>query len=326
MTGRRQVLALGAAGLAWPLAGLAQGRGKRARIGLLIPTTREGWLPRIDGVKAGLRELGYVDGKDVVFEVRTANDRYEQLAALAAELVALKPDVLMTAGTPGALALKRATGSIPIVIGAISDPVATGLVPSLARPGGNITGMMFFVQELGVKRLEMLRQALPRLKRVAVLMNVDNTSMAPVEREMRPAAKQLGLEMERYDVRTPADFGRAFAAMAAAKAEALLVVEDAVLNVNAGRLGATATSRRLVSIGAPEVALGGGTLAYGVDQVAMFRRSAVFIDKILKGAKPADLPIERTSRFELMINMKAVKTLGLALPQSVLVRADRVIE
>jgi len=326
MTGRRQVLALGAAALAWPFAGLAQGRGKRARIGLLIPTTREGWMPRIDGVKAGLRELGYVDGKDVVFEYRTANDRYEQLAALAAELVVLKPDVLMTAGTPAALALKRATSSIPIVIGAISDPVATGLVPSLARPGANVTGMMFFVQELGVKRLEMLRQALPGLKRVAVLMNADNSSMAPVEREMRPAAKQLGLEMQRLDVRSTQDFDAAFAAMAAAKAEALLVVEDAMLNVNAGRLGATATSRRIVSIGAPEVALGGGTLAYGVDQVAMFRRSAVFIDKILKGAKPADLPIERTSRFELIINMKAVKTLGLSLPQNVLVRADRVIE
>ena len=306
--------------------GVSRSQSRVARIGFLVPTTREGYASRIDGVRAGLRELGYVEGKNVAFEYRVADDRYERLSALAAELVAAKADVLVTGGTPAALALKRATSTIPIVLGAISDPIATGLVPSLARPGGNITGMMFFVQELGVKRLEMLRQALPHLKRVAVLMNVDNISMAPIEREMRPAAKQLGLEMQRLDVRSPQDFDAAFGAMAAAKAEALLVVEDAMLNVNAGRLGATATSRRLVSIGAPEVALGGGTLAYGVDQVAMFRRSAVFIDKILKGAKPADLPIERTSKFDLTINLRTAKALGLKLPQTVLLRADRVIE
>ena len=186
--------------------------------------------------------------------------------------------------------------------------------------------MMFFVQELGVKRLEMLRQALPRLKRVAVLMNADNQSMAPVEREMRPAAKKLGLEMRRVDVRNPGDFDGAFAAIAAAKAEALIVVEDAMLNVNAARLGAAASERRLVSIGAPELALGGGAFAYGVDQVAMFRRAAYFIDRILKGAKPADLPVERTSKFDLTVNLKTAKALGLKLPQAVLLRADRVIE
>ena len=170
----------------------------------------------------------------MAFAYRAADDRYERLDALAAELVALKADVLVTAGTPGALALKRATTTVPIVLSAISDPVATGVVTSLARPTGNITGMMFFVQELGVKRLEMLRQAAPQLKRVAVLMNADNASMVPVEREMRPAAKQLGLEMQRHDVRTPQDFDAAFAAMAVARAEALVIVEDAMLNVNAG--------------------------------------------------------------------------------------------
>ncbi|HJS77720.1 MAG TPA: ABC transporter substrate-binding protein [Burkholderiales bacterium] len=321
---RREAIVLGAAVLAAPFTVRAQRT--TAVIGFLVPTTREAFASRIDGVKAGLRELGYAEGRDVAFAYRAADDRYERLDALAAELVALKADVLVTAGTPGALALKRATTTVPIVLSAISDPVATGVVTSLARPTGNITGMMFFVQELGVKRLEMLRQAAPQLKRVAVLMNADNASMVPVEREMRPAAKQLGLEMQRHDVRTPQDFDAAFAAMAVARAEALVIVEDAMLNVNAARLGAAATAKRLVSIGAPEVALGGGTFAYGVDQVAMFRRSAYFIDKILKGAKPADLPIERTSKFDLTVNLKSATALGLKLPQTVLLRADRVIE
>jgi putative ABC transport system substrate-binding protein len=299
---------------------------KTAVIGFLVPTTRQGYATRIDGLIAGLRDLGYVEGKNLKVEYRAADDRYSQLPALAAHLVELKVDVLVTGGTPSALALKRATATIPIVIGSASDPVATGLVPSLARPTGNITGLMFFVQELGVKRLEMLRQALPELKHVAVLMNADNSSMIPVEREMLPAAKQLGLEMQRYNVRTPEDFEGAFAAMAAKGAEALVIIEDAMLNVNAERLGAAATAKRLVSIGAPEVALGGGTFAYGVDQVAMFRRSAYFIDKILKGAKPAELPIERSSKFDLTVNLKSAKALGLKLPQTLLLRADRVIE
>jgi putative ABC transport system substrate-binding protein len=254
------------------------------------------------------------------------DDRYDRLPDLAAQLVALKVDVLITGGTPATLALKRATSSIPIVIGAASDPVATGIVTNLARPGGNITGTTFFVAELGVKRLQLVREALPQLKRVAVLMNADNVSMVPVEREMAPAAKGLGLEMQRYDVRSPSDFDAAFAAMAAKGAEALVVVEDAMLNVNSRRLGAAATARRLVSIGAPDVAIGGGAFAYGVNQVDMFRRAAYYIDKIVRGAKPADLPIERVTKFEMTVNMKAIKALGIALPQHLLIRADQVIE
>ena len=327
MIARRTLLILGAAALAAPHALLAQASSKTVRIGFLVPTTRKGYAPRIEGLKAGLRDLGYIEGKNLTMEYRSAeDDRYERFPELAAQLVALKVDVLVTGGTPATLALKRATSTIPIIIGSASDPVATGIVPSLARPGGNITGSSFFVAELGVKRLEMLRQALPRLKRVAVLMNGGNVSMVPVEREMLPAAKQLGIEMQRYNVRAPGDFDSAFAAMTAQGAEALVIVEDAMLNVNAKRLGAAATAKRLVSIGAPDVASGGGAFSYGVDQVEMFRRAAHFIDKILKGAKPADLPIERVTKFELTINMKAVKALGIALPQPVLIRADRVIE
>src|SRR5688572_739994 len=297
------------------------------RIGFLVPTTRKGYEPRVEGLRRGLRELGYVEGKNLHIEFRSVeDDRYDRLPALAAQLVASKVDVIITGGTPATLALKRATTTIPIVIGSASDPVATGIVPNLARPGGNITGTSFFVAELGVKRLQLLHEALPQLRRVAVLMNAENVSMVPVEREMQPAAKHLGIEMQRHDVRSPADFDRAFAAMAEKGADALVVIEDAMLNVNAKQLGATATARRLVCIGAPDIAIGGGAFSYGVDQVEMFRRAAHYIDKIVKGAKPGDLPIERVTKFELMVNMKAIKGLGIALPQTVLIRADRVIE
>jgi putative ABC transport system substrate-binding protein len=318
---------VGATVLASPRALFAQAPGKTVRVGFLVPTTRKGYAPRIDGLKAGLRELGYVEGKNLLIEYRSVeDDRYDRLPDLAAQLVALKVDVLVTGGTPATLALKRATSSIPIVIGSASDPVATGLVPNLARPGGNITGRTFFTAELCVKRLQLIREALPQLKRVAVLMNADNVSMVPVERAMAPAAKGLGLEVQRYDVRSPSDFDASFAAMAAKGAEALVVVEDAMLNVNSRRLGTIATERRLVSIGSPDVAIGGGAFAYGVDQIDMFRRAAHYIDKIARGAKPGDLPIERVTKFEMIVNMKAIKALGIALPQTVLIRADRVLE
>jgi putative ABC transport system substrate-binding protein len=324
---RRRLLFVGATALASPRALFAQAAGKVVRVGFLAPTTRKGYAPRIEGLKAGLRELGYIEGKNLVIEYRSVeDDRYDRLPDLAAQLVALKVDVLVTGGTPATLALKRATSSIPIVIGAASDPVATGLVPNLARPGGNITGMMFFVAELAVKRLQLIREALPQLQRVAVLMNPDNVSMAPVEREMAPAAKGLGLELQRHEVRSPSDFDAVFSAMAAKGAEALLVVEDAMLNVNSRRLGALATGKRLVSIGSPDIAIGGGAFAYGVDQVEMFRRAANYIDKIVRGAKPGDLPVERVTKFEMMVNTKAIKALGIAVPQTILIRADRVIE
>lgn len=325
MNRRRLLSALIAAALAAPVRSRAQGR--VVRVGFLVPSTRKGYAPRIEGFRKGLRELGYVEGQNLHIEYRSVeDDRYDRLPALAAQLAELKVDVLITGGTPATLALKRATSTIPIVIGSASDPVATGIVPNLARPGGNVTGTSFFTAELGVKRLQLLREAMAQLKRVAVLMNQDNVSMVPIEREMLPAAKQLGIEMVRVDVRSPSDFERAFTAMAEKGAQALVVVEDAMLNVNARQLGAAATARRLPCIGTPDVAVGGGAFAYGVDQVEMFRRAAHYVDKIAKGAKPGDLPIERVTKFELMVNMKAIKTLGLALPQTVLIRADRVLE
>jgi putative ABC transport system substrate-binding protein len=327
MTTRREFLAaLGAgAALTAPGAGVAQAAGLR-RIGFLLPATREGFESRVEALRAGLRELGHVEGKSIAYEYRAADGKYERLPPLAAELIGLKVDVLVTAGTPAALALKGATTTIPIVIATIADPIVTGIVPSLARPGGNITGLMFVVAELNAKRLEFLRQALPRLKRVAVLMNPDNASMAPVLREMAQAGAKLGVELVRFDVRAPDDFEAAFAGVTAKRGDAVVIVEDAMLNVNAARLGALATAKRLPSIGLDEVADGGGLLAYGVNQQEMFRRAAAYVDKILKGAKPADLPIERSSTFTLVVNLKTARQLALAVPPEIRLRADRVIE
>jgi putative ABC transport system substrate-binding protein len=326
MTTRREFLAaLGAgAALTAPGAGVAQAAGLR-RIGFLLPATREGFESRVEALRAGLRELGHVEGKSIAYEYRAADGKYERLPPLAAELIGLKVDVLVTAGTPAALALKGATTTIPIVIATIADPIVTGIVPSLARPGGNITGLMFVVAELNAKRLEFLRQALPRLKRVAVLMNPDNASMAPVLREMAQAGAKLGVELVRFDVRAPDDFEAAFAGVTAKRGDAVVIVEDAMLNVNAARLGALATAKRLPSIGLDEVADGGGLLAYGVNQQEMFRRAAAYVDKILKGAKPADLPVEQPTKFEFVINLKAAKQIGLTIPPNVLARADKVI-
>ena len=327
MTTRRQFLvALGAgAALTAPGVELARAAGPR-RIGFLLPATREGFESRVEALRAGLRELGHVEGKSLAYEYRAADGKYERLPALAAELIGLKVDVLVTAGTPGALALKGATATIPIVIATIADPIVTGIVPSLARPGGNITGLMFVGAELNAKRLEFLKQALARLKRVAVLMNPDNAAMAPVQREMAQAGAKLGVEIVRFDVRSPDEFEGAFAGIAAKRADAVVIVEDGMLNVNASRLGALATAKRLPSIGVDEVADGGGLLAYGVNQREMFRRAAAYVDKILKGAKPADLPIERSSTFSLVLNLKTARQLALAVPPEIRLRADRVIE
>jgi len=327
MTTRRQFLVALGAGAALTASGveLAQAAGPR-RIGFLLPATREGFESRVEALRAGLRELGHVEGKSLAYEYRAADGKYERLPALAAELIGLKVDVLVTAGTPGALALKGATATIPIVIATIADPIVTGIVPSLARPGGNITGLMFVVAELNAKRLEFLKQALARLKRVAVLMNPDNAAMAPVQREMAQAGAKLGVEIVRFDVRGPDEFEGAFAGIAAKRADAVVIVEDGMLNVNASRLGALATAKRLPSIGVDEVADGGGLLAYGVNQGEMFRRAAAYVDKILKGAKPADLPIERSSTFSLVLNLKTARQLALTVPPEIRLRADRVIE
>ena len=324
ITRRRVVLALGAGALA-PLASFAQQQPpKVARIGYLGPTSGAASEPRyLEPLRAGLRDLGYVEGKNFVIEYRWAEGKNERLPELAAELVALKVDVIVTNGVPGTRAAKQATATIPIVT-SVGDAVATGLVASEARPGGNVTGLSSFAPEIGGKRLALLKETLPRIRRVAVLWNSGGAGV-PLP-AMEAAAKSLKVELQRFGVRNPGEFESAFAAMSKQRAEAVVIVEDPMMLANARGAANLAAKYRIPSIGFLEVADAGGLMTYGTDSSANYRRVAVYVDKILKGAKPGDLPIERAMRFELVINMKTAKALGVKFPNSILVRATKVIK
>jgi putative ABC transport system substrate-binding protein len=323
---RELLIALGLAPLAAALAAHAQQKGKVWRLGFLSSASASAYAYRVEALRAGLRDLGYVEGRNISIEFRWAEGNYERLHAFAAELVRLKVDIILTHGTPGAQAAKKATTSIPIIVSAISDPVATGLVASLRRPGGNLTGLMFFTQELNEKRLELVKEVFPNARRIAILANPDNESMKPIIPALESAARVLKFEFRRFDVRRPAEFGEAFSAMATWRAEAIVPIEDAMLLANDRELVDQAARRNVPIIGWNEIAEKGGLLAYGVDFVDISRRSASYVDRILKGANPGELPVDRSTKYELVINMKTVKSLGVKLPQSVLVRADRVIE
>lgn len=282
-----------------------------------------GW---VESLRAGLRELGYVEGRNIALEFRWADGNYERAPALAAELVRSNVDVLVTHGTPGTRAAKEATRTIPIVMATAGDAVLVGLVASLAKPGGNVTGTTFFNPELAAKRLELLKEALPRLTRVAALINPDNPAMGPVSAAMEPTAKALKLELQPFEVRSAADFGSVLASMATRKVGGVVVVEDGLINANTPAIADLAMKLRLPAIGITELAQAGALMAYGASFPDMYRRAAVFVDKILKGVKPGDIPIERASKFETVLNLKTARALGIAFPQSILVRADRVIE
>ena len=325
-TRRRLLIVLGAGAFAAPLACFAAQPAKVARVGYLGPTSAAGAKSRIEALRAGLRELGYVEGKNLVIEFRWADDKYERLPALMAELTGLKVDVIVTHSTPGTRAAKQATTTIPIVMAHAGDAVIAGLVANVARPDGNVTGSTFSTPELAAKRLEVLRDTFPRIRRVALLQNPDNPAMGPVLKAMQQTANALQLELQQIGVRTPDELEGAFLAMAAKRAEAVVAIEDPMLNGNIEKIADLAVKHRLPAIGLPELAEAGGLLAYGVDLIQMFRRAAYFVDKILKGVKVSALPVERATRFELVLNMKTAKGLGLKIPQSILVRADRVIK
>jgi putative ABC transport system substrate-binding protein len=328
MNNRRKLLvALGAGALTAPLGSFAQQQGKIWRIGFLGTASASGFARRVEALREGLRDLGYVEGKNLVIEFRWADGKYERLPELAAELVRLKVDVIVTHGPVGSPAAKNATTTIPIVVTAVGDPVAFGLVASLARPGGNVTGMASLSSEVAAKRLELLKDAFPRIRRVAVLLNPDSpTGSGPGFRLMEATAASLKLELHRFGVRGPGEFESAFAAMAKQRVDAVVVMDDGVLAANVGAIAKLAAKMRLPSIGLGEFAEAGGLMAYGVNRLESFRRAATFVDKILKGAKPADLPIEQPTRFETVLNLKTAKALGIQFPQSVLGRTDRVIE
>ena len=324
---RQLLLALGAGALAPSLASFAQQPPAMvARIGFLGSESASGYVSRVNALRAGLRDLGYVEGRNIVIEFRWAEGNYERLPDLAAELVRLKLDVIVTHAIPGTRAAKRATTTIPIVMAVGLDPVAMGLIASLARPGGNITGSTFFGPELSAKRLELLKDAMPRIMRVAFIVNPDNPGMVLGLQAMESTARLLKMESEIIEVRSPKEFDGAFAAMAKRRVDAVAVQEDPLFIANAGAIANLATKQRLPSIGFTEFAETGGLIGYGANYPEMFRRAAYFVDRILKGAKPGELPVEQPTKFELVVNMKTAKALGLKIPNSILVRADRVIE
>ena len=315
--------------LAEPLEGLAQQPpATMPRIGFLGVSTPAAWGPRVDAFRAGLRDLGYIEGKNIAIEYRFAEGHYDRLPLLAAELVRLKVDVIVTHSAPGALAAKQATAKnpIPVVMTNVGDAVGSGIVASLARPGGNITGDTFYVTELVAKRLEVLKDAIPGVRRVAILANPDNAATGQYVQTIGDAARSLNVSTPMFHARSPADLDGAFAAMAKDRVDALSVVEDVVLIANFKRIAELAVKYRLPSISFVEYPDAGGLFGYGVDFLALYRRAPYFVDRILKGAKPADIPIERPIKFDLVINMKTAKALGYTVPTATRVRADREIQ
>ena len=326
MIDRRQfVLALGVSALAAPLVSLAQ-QPKVPRVGFLISETLSGQASRVDALRAGLRDRGYVEGKNIAIEIRAADGNYDRLPELAVELTRIKVDVIVAFGTKAVLAAMRASTTIPIVDPVMSDPVALGLSNSLARPGGNITGSAQFGPEAYGKRLEFLKEAVPRVTRVGALINPANMASAMQVQAMRAAANALKLELQALEVRTAKEFGDTFAAMAQGRIEAIMVATDTLFRANYIELADLARKRKLPSTGTKEFAVAGGLIGYGADDAEMYRHAAYFVDRIIKGAKPVDLPIEQPTKLELVINLKTAKALGLTIPQSMLLRADEVIQ
>ena len=326
---RRRLLVATAAwpALAWAGAVGAQAPAKARRIGILTSFSPSDTALWHQAFRFGLRDRGWVEGKNISIEYRYAEGKSDRLPDLAADLVRRKVDVIVASVTTDARAAQKATRAIPIVVAAATDPVATGLVESLARPGGNITGLSQMAPQLAGKRLELLKEIVPKLSRVAVLWNSQGPASTLHWKEIQLPAQQLGVELHSLEVRSPNDFDKAFEAAIRARAGALLIIPALLITTNLNRLAGLAARSRLPSIyHDSEFADFGGLVTYGPDRADMFRRAATFVDKILKGAKPGDLPIEQPTKFELVINLKTAKALGLTIPQSVLFRADRVIE
>ena len=327
---RREFLGTLAGGLLTaPLAAKAQQAAKIPRIGWLA-NNPAGSPHLLEAFLQGLRDLGYVEGRNVVIEYRDAEGKLERLPALAAELVALKVDVIVAAGPPAALAAKQATRTLPIVFASSGDPVTSGLVTSLARPGGNVTGLSAVAPELVGKCLEQLKQAVPGVSRVAVLWQpggLGERTDKYILKEAEVAARALGVRLQFVEARGPADFDRAFSDMTRARAGALTVLSTPMFVSERRRLVDLAAKNRLPAVYPwREFVDAGGLMSYGPNLADMFRRAATYVDKILKGAKPADLPVEQPTKFELVINLKTAKALGLTIPASVLARADEVIQ
>jgi putative ABC transport system substrate-binding protein len=323
---RRSFIGTLAAGLlAAPRAAEAQSAGKLYRIGLLSPTSQS---LGIEPIRVGLRTLGYVEGHNLVIEYRSAEGRFDRLPDLAAELVRLHVDVIVALVTQASLAAKNATSTIPIVMMAVGDPVGAGLVASLARPGGNVTGTSGMAVEVASKLLELLQQVAAKIHRVSVLWNPANAVFqGQMVKATEAAGRSMGIQLQMLAARDVKEIDRAFAALTKGRAEALIVLPDPVFVAQHSRIAAFAARSRLPSVsGSRGYAEEGGLITYGPDFFELGRRTAAYVDRILKGAKPGDLPIEQATKFELAINLKTAKALGLTIPSSLLQRADQVIE
>jgi putative tryptophan/tyrosine transport system substrate-binding protein len=322
---RRMFIGCVAGGLlAAPLAVRAQQVGKVYRIGMLeaIPAAQN--AANLDALRKGLRDLGYVEGRNLVIEYRSADGRAERFPALAAELVRLKVDLIVTRGTPAARAAKNATGTIPVVMATMGDPRA--IVASFAHPGGNITGVTTFSTELTAKRIELLKELVPNLSRVGLLHNMGNPAAPPEWEETKTAVRSLGLQAELLDVRSQGDLGRAFEVAVRQHVDALVIGADGLTQMHQQTIVDLAARNKLPAVyPAREFVEAGGLMAYAVNYPDLYFRFASFVDKIFKGAKPAELPVEQPTKFEVVINLKTAKVLGITIPQSLLVRADDVI-
>jgi putative ABC transport system substrate-binding protein len=324
---RRQFITLLGGAAAWPLTARAQQpMAKLPTIGFLGAATPSAWSQRVAAFVQRLRELGWTEGRTVVVEYRWAEGRSERFLEIAAEFAQLKVDVIVAAGTPAVLAAKQATSVVPIVFVGAGDPVGTGLVASLPRPGGNITGLSAQTTDTVGKRLELLRELMPGIRRLAIMGNVDNPVSVLEMREIGAACASLGLEVDALEIRRTADIVPAFEALKRG-AEALYVQADPLVIANQIRINTLALGMRLPTMhGLREYVEAGGLMSYGPNFPDLFRRAADFVDKILRGAKPSDIPVEQPTKFELVINLITAKALGLEIPPTLLARADEVIE
>jgi putative ABC transport system substrate-binding protein len=304
----------------------AQQPAKVPRIGFYLDGTASAVASRIEGFRQGLRELGYIEGKNIIIELRSAEGKPERRSEIAAELVRLKVDLIVSAGPTGTRALKEATSTIPIVMGQDTDPVGSGFIASLARPGGNITGLSALAPEMSGKQLELLKQIVPKLSRVAVIGNSTNPGDAQALRETVLAAGSSEIYLRYLDVLDSKEIETVFRAAVKGRADAVLLLGNPILNANRKQIADLAGKHRLPATYArPEYVEAGGLMYYGTNYNDLFRRAATYVDKILKGAKPAELPVEQPKQFEFIINLKAAKQIGLTIPPNVLARADRVI-
>jgi putative ABC transport system substrate-binding protein len=322
-----RVIAGSAAAAAFPATARTQQRSNVPRVGYLFSFTRAEGEHLWEACRQGLRDLGYVEGQNIILEPRLAEGHNERLQNLATELVQLKVDVIVAAATPASRAVKAATSTIPIVFVAVGDPVKAGLVTSLARPGGNVTGLSLLTADLSGKRLSLLMETVRKVSRVAILMNPDNPISAVFFEETKLAARRFGVDLQPLDARSPKEIEQAFAIGAGQRVDAVIVFDDPVLWSYRAQIVALAAARKIPAVyGYRDFVDQGGLMSYGPDRPDQYRRTAIYVDKILKGAKPSDLPIEQPTKFELIVNRKTATSLGIELPASVIVGANEVIE